>query len=118
LLGSLVVFFFSGVSTSALLRAELREDHVWLTWTATFADVLPYVRDAFERLLVNLTSSFDREVGARLTLIVAELCEPDPALRGHPINRGLLRDQYSLERYVSAFDSLSRRAEISYWKVG
>lgn len=118
MLGSLVVFFFTGVSTSVLLRTELREDHVWLNWTASFAEVLPYVRHAFERVLVRLADSFDPEAATALTLIVQELCEPDPPLRGHPMNRGLLKDQYSLERYISSFDSLSRRAEISYWKAG
>jgi serine/threonine protein kinase len=112
LLGSMVVFFFTGVGTTTLLRKELHPSHTWKHWSNTYAAVLPYVRDAFGRVVDLVKAHMPEEVRPDMLLSVRELCEPDPALRGHPLNRLGRGDQFSLERYVSRFDLLARRAEL------
>jgi len=112
LFGSMVVFFFLGLGTTALLRQELHSGHVWGTWQGTFPDVLPYVRDAFGRVVQTFMAGVEGSVREDLGIVVRELCEPDPALRGHPRNRIGPGNPYSLERYVAKFDLLARRAEL------
>jgi eukaryotic-like serine/threonine-protein kinase len=112
LLGSMVVFFFVGVGTTALLRQNIHSAHAWGTWQGSFPDVLPYIREAFDRVMQTFKAAVDKPVRDELVVVVRELCEPDPALRGHPRNRAGLGNPYSLERYVARFDLLARRAEL------
>jgi len=115
LLGGMVVFFFSGVGMTARLFTELHETHTWLAWTGSYDEVLPYVRDAFNRVLKQFKTEVPEEVQREIVTAVRELCEPDPRFRGHPLNRGKNASQFSLERYISLFDLLSRRAELQLW---
>lgn len=115
LLGSLVMFFFCRVSATAALTSFLDPAHHWVNWGDGFTAVLPFLRAAFERTV----DMFGRAVAeaapgldGELTEIVRELCDPDPRLRGHPLTRSNIATQFSLERYVSRFDLLARRAEI------
>lgn len=112
LLGSMVVFLFAGVSMTSLLLTEMHADYGWRTWTGTFPDVLPYVRDAFNRALQRFHDSLDERLRSELTQIVRQLCEPDPELRGHHSDRQVKVGMLSLERFVSAFNRLARRAEL------
>jgi hypothetical protein len=47
----MVLFMFSGVSTTPLLMNQLAEEHRWLVWNGTFDEVLPYLREAFNQIL-------------------------------------------------------------------
>lgn len=111
LLGSMVVWFFTGLGSTALLvdalEPSLRPD----AWRGNYAGVLPYVRQAFARVLVDFRAHGPNQYTDDLTRIVQELCEPDPALRGHPKDRQ--RKQFSLERYISEFDLLSFKVRYS-----
>ncbi len=112
LLGSMVVFFFSGIGMTAFLFTQLHESHNWHNWGGTYEEVLPYVRDAFDRVMGSFQTDIPGEVRDVIVTTVRELCEPDPRLRGHPFNRGRAGSQYSLERYISQFDMLAKRAEL------
>ena len=115
LLGSLVVFFFSGLGMTGLLMNELAEPHRWRNWDGSFAEVLPYLRDAFSKVLVKLEQSHipKTRIGASIKVLITELCDPDPAQRGDPKNLELrFKSPLSLERYVSRLDLLAKRAEV------
>jgi serine/threonine protein kinase len=111
LMGSMVLYFFVGVGATTLLRAELDEPYAWGIWTGTYEEVLPYVRDAFGRVVGTLRQSVPSHLSTETALIVMQLCEPDPRLRGHPRDRNT-PNQYSMERYLSRFDLMARRAEL------
>jgi hypothetical protein len=116
LLGSMVVFFFIGIGTTPLLRKELHPAHCWGRWTGDYDGVLPYVRDAFGRVVDFVRQQLIDELKQDVILTVRELCEPDIRLRGHPLNRLGRGDPFSLERYISRFDLLARRAELGLLK--
>jgi serine/threonine protein kinase len=114
LLGSMVTYFFMGIGATPLLQNELHSSHRWQNWTGTYQDVLPYVRDAFGRVadafdqaVQNLPGRVQQELAAT----VRELCEPDPARRGHPRTRMTQANPYALDRYVTRFDLLAGRVE-------
>jgi eukaryotic-like serine/threonine-protein kinase len=113
----MLIFFFTGLSATALLMEELAFDHRWLQWRGTFDEVLPYLRDAFGRVIETFANQFKNEdLKKQLTDIARELCDPDPALRGDPTNRARGSNPFSLERYVTKFDLLSRRAAAGYFR--
>jgi serine/threonine protein kinase len=113
LLGSMVVFFFTSFSTNGLLVNKLHESLRWGTWGGSFDEVLPYVRDAFGHVVTSFADSVTGEkLKGELRSVVSQLCDPDPRERGIPQSIGGISPPYSLQRYVSKFDLLARRAEI------
>lgn len=111
LLGSLIVFFFSEASMTAMIKSYLAEAHCWERWGGSYNEVLPYIRDAFANSCYVISSYIDLSVRSDVMKIVGELCDPDPTTRGVFKRLGHY-DQYSLERYISRLDSLARRAEL------
>jgi serine/threonine protein kinase len=114
LLGSMIVFFFTGTGMTSVLFAELDPLCHWTSWQGTYEEVLPYVREAFNRSLETLSQSINPEVREPITTIVRQLCEPDPDYRGHPKSQSTLGNPYSLERYVSTLDLVARRVEYQH----
>jgi serine/threonine protein kinase len=111
MLGNLAAFLFSGVNITALLLSRLDEQHHPSLWTGTYNEVLPYLQNAFTRVLESLEPLVDERVRSDVLALIGELCNPDLRRRGHP--RGIGRhDQYSLERYVSRLDLVAKFLEI------
>jgi eukaryotic-like serine/threonine-protein kinase len=83
----------------------------------SFRDILPYWRESFGRVLSEFKAALPTDktgaltpTGAALLDCLGQLGEPDPALRGHPLNRVGHADRLSVQQYISLFDSLRRRA--------
>lgn len=111
-LGSMIVFLFTGVSAISLTFAKLDPHHLPGHWNGTYAEVLPYVRNAWSAALSDFSSHIeDESLRVELTSLVSYLCEPDASLRGHPANRAGNTSQLSLERFVSKLDLLASKAE-------
>jgi serine/threonine protein kinase len=111
LLGSMVTFFFMGVDATTLMFKELQPSFHYKNWGGTYQEVLPFIRYAFDNVVMAFNRSVTKDFRDELTAIVQQLCEPDPQLRGHPLNRRTGGNQYSLERYVSRFNLLASRKE-------
>jgi eukaryotic-like serine/threonine-protein kinase len=112
-LGSLVVFFFCGVGMTSLVLSHMQDDQRPQSWAGTYQQILPEVRDAFGKALQEFEANVaGDQLKVALREIVSQLCDPDPAQRGHPRNRTGIADQYSLERYVGRFNLLALRAKI------
>jgi serine/threonine protein kinase len=114
LFGSLVVFFFAGVSTTAGILDRLHIDLRPGAWSGTYQEVLPYVRDAFDQLVRSFSSDIQSTLlRAELVEVVRQLCDPQPTLRGHPLNRlAAVGNRFSLQRYVNKFDLLATRSRV------
>jgi hypothetical protein len=111
-LGSLVVFLFSGVHINALIAKHLAPDYHPKNWIGPYDAVLPYLQEAFAKALRELSAHVPADVREDVTEVVAQLCEPDPAKRGHPLNRVGHTQQHGLERYISRFNVLATKAEL------
>lgn len=112
LLGSMIVFLFTGLGMTAQLVRFLDQAHHWSNWrVATYDEVLPYIREAYGKVLDELAGMLPPEARDRLMAAATELCEPDPRLRGHPLSRRLAVTQFSFERYIALFDLLATQAE-------
>lgn len=117
-LGSLATFVFTRAHMNALLFSRLSPMHNPNIWGGTYADVLPYVQAAFAEVMSDFRGRLpdlmkpDR-VKDELALVITQLCDPDPAKRGHPSNQNGTANPYSLERYISILDRLAFKAEIN-----
>jgi serine/threonine protein kinase len=114
LLGSLLGFFVSGIGVTAAVQARMAHTHQWHSWGGSYAEVLPFVRAAFAEVLAVFGAEAPAALRADLVRILAELCDPDPEKRGSPPQAIGHRNRYSVERYVSQFDLLATRAELSF----
>ncbi len=123
LLGSMGYFFVTGNMITPEILSHLlpahRPHHKGSGWSGDFEGVLPYLRDGYTKALQNLKRELPRTAAGELNVVgqkyftaISELCEPDPALRGHPQNRLGKNDPYSVEKYISLFDVL-RRASLN-----
>ena len=116
MLGNLAAFLFSGANITEILFAKLKKQFHWTKWNADYPSVLPYLQEAFARVLEELEPVFPERIRIELSSILCQLCNPDLSNRGHP--RGIGRfDQYSLERYVSLLDILIRRLTIGEFQT-
>lgn len=117
LLGSMIFFFSLGFGATHLLLDRMDCEHrpmsVCGTWQGGYRFVLPYVQRIFTHMLEDLKGALDSSVADELTKAASELCNPDPRLRGHPLERVGFGNQFSLARYVSLFDRLAARAEVA-----
>lgn len=111
LLGSLIVFFYTGTSMTHLLFARLAESHYFANWSgSTYSEILPYL----ERVFAELIREFRDDFGDEIAELVKQLCNPNLDFRGHPKNIKIGSNQYSLERYVSILNRLAKKAELSF----
>jgi serine/threonine protein kinase len=115
LLGSMVVFMFTGLGTTAMVIAELDHRQRPGQWAGTYEDLLPAVRDAFSKVLAAFRLSVPDCLKDGLTAVARGLCDPDPALRGHPRSR--VDSQFSLERYITDLDLFASRAELGVFRA-
>lgn len=113
--GSLIVFFFLGQGLTPLLIRKIEPAYLPRarggTWSGTYMEVLPIIRRAFADILEELAALVPDEFESDVVKSVRELCEPDPALRGHPLSRKT--SQFDLSRYIALFDHLSTKAAIA-----
>ncbi len=112
LLGSLIVFYFSGISMSALLTKHLPENFTWGQWKGTFDEVKGYLLEAFSNATTEFSTSLPEQFKEELCKLVERLCYPIPENRGHLKNLTNGSNQYNLERFVSSLDLLARKAEL------
>ena len=113
LLGSMGLFFTTGLHTTWAVDLLLRSEFLSINWQGTFEEVLPQWRDAFSKVMMKTEDTLMRGTSGRSASVrqeflgaIRQLCEPDPNLRGHPANQVGLYDRLSTERYVSLFSRL------------
>lgn len=110
LLGSMIVFYFSGISMTALLRNNMLDELSWDFWTGSFDEVKEYLLDGFQKGLKEFSNTIrNEELRFQLVQMVEQLCHPFPERRGHPKDLNSNYAKYSLDRYVTKLDLLWRK---------
>jgi len=115
-LGSMIVFMYTGSGLTPLIEVELAPTFHWRKWPRDYRNALPYVRNAYDYVLTSVEERIDPQVRPDVMRAIRELTDPDPTLRGHPA-AGSSISRFSMERYVSRFDLLARRAELALGRV-
>jgi len=113
LLGSMVFFFFTGQGATTLLLNEMPPVYAdWRHFNGDVDDVKLHLRDAFVRVAMKFPTTMPTKCRTQLLETVLQVCDPDPARRGHPREKRGTLQQFSLERYVTIFDLLLMRARL------
>ncbi|NOX43791.1 MAG: protein kinase family protein [Gammaproteobacteria bacterium] len=115
MLGGLICFIFVQQPINSLLVTKLDKQYHPSVWGGTYEDVLPYLKEAYSNLIIDLKDYFElnyEEYSVDLLTAISQLCEPDVSFRGHPKDRSIGEGQrYSVERYSNIFDRLAKKAE-------
>src|SRR5690606_6553518 len=108
--GSMIVYYFCGVSMSALLMKHVPEAFRWERWRGNSDEVIPYLMEAFSGSLAEFRTHVKVD-GLRedLSSLLEQLCDPRPERRGHPKTIASITDSYDLERFVGRFNLLYTR---------
>jgi hypothetical protein len=109
LLGSLVSFLLFQTTASAALFHFLPREFWAANWEGTFDEVLPYLQNAFASNCEEFSNNITASLAADLLPIYKYFCDPDPRRRGYP---GQKMNKVSLERFVTKFDVMARKAAI------
>lgn len=120
-LGSIATYLFTGRMITPSVVSRLAPPHrppsEQQGWGSGFPSVLPYWRHEFNEVMAEFESSLRSgrtlrqfQILCPLLEAVRYLSEPDPHLRGHPINRqGAEEDVLGLRRFVSLFNEIRSR---------
>jgi serine/threonine protein kinase len=112
LLGSMVVYFFTTQAMTPLLLSQLPPALAdWEHFGGSTGDIKLYLQDAFTRVMETFSTHVPNDIRKELVTVAQQLCEPDPARRGHPGERRGTPSQFSLIRYRTLFDMLLYRAQ-------
>ena len=112
LMGSMAMYFFAGTSMTHLLLKRLGDD-LHPTSGQRYRDIMPYIEHEFSGIIREIKDRLPERYSSELSQALAQLCNPDPDQRGHPKNL-VSKDssvRYSVERYISLFELLAKRAE-------
>jgi serine/threonine protein kinase len=114
LLGSMIVFYFAGISMSALLTNHIPKTHYFKNWNGTFEEVKPYIIEAFTKSIIEFKENIEDEYFRNeLSLLIEQLCYPFPEKRGHPKNvANKFGSNFNLERFITKLDVLTKKAEL------
>lgn len=113
LLGSMIIFFFTGTGMTPQVLSRLNEDHKPYNWNSEYSGVLPHLRIAFNEVINQIIPEIPEILQQDIDIIIRQLCDPDPDLRGDPKNRRIGANPFSMERFVTKFDVLAKKAEIN-----
>jgi eukaryotic-like serine/threonine-protein kinase len=102
---------YTGANITSLLFDRLDPQHHWNNWAGTYQEVLPFLEKAFAQVIAELRPRIDHRVRDKMIPVLQELCTPNLARRGIPSRVGM-PDQYSLERYISRLDVISKEIQI------
>jgi len=119
-LGSLVFFYFfhtnlQEIIWTYIIKHGLREN---ISFTNFYSE-LPFFQEGFSYaidILHNEICKYSAKLSDEIIPLVKMLCEIDPYKRGHIVNRRTNINQYSLERFISTFDILAKKAEYRFYE--
>ena len=111
MLGNLICFMYTGANITSMLFDRLDPQHHWNRWAGNYEEVLPFLEKAFGQVITDLTPRIDSHVRQEVVPILRELCTPDLSRRGAPRRIGQ-PDQYSLERYITRLDVISKEIQV------
>ena len=79
----MVAYFFTNQATTHLLMSHVDQTVHFSEWQAPYGEVIPYLRHNFQDVVKEISRHIDPpELASRLAVVIRELCDPDPNLRG------------------------------------
>jgi serine/threonine protein kinase len=111
LVGSLILFLFTGLRASQILTSALNPAHGPRAWRGSYDDVLPYLKHAFADNLAMVSAQFpDPTLRTEMIDVLGQMCDPDIRTRGDKAHHAKHGSRFVLQRFVSRFDRLRAAA--------
>lgn len=109
LFGSMITFYFSGLSMTALLFRHTAREFWPQKWGDDYKSVQPYLLDSFQRAIIEFQESIEEDdLKDELKKIVEYCCHPDPNLRGHKNSTG--KYVLDFQKTISKLDFLHKQS--------
>ncbi|MBN2795308.1 MAG: protein kinase family protein [Clostridia bacterium] len=108
MMGEILTLMVSGVNILSLMISSLPDIYSPFIYGGNFNDLKPILIDAHNKALLRIKNDIPTPIRKELLEIIKELTFPIPEDRG---NNSKVRDmigQYSLDRYISKIDRLSK----------
>ena len=112
-LGGLIYFLFAGVSLTTALIVGLDENLHPANYGGNYEAILPSLRHSFDGVVRDLTETIPQNFQTKTLQVFKELADPDIHERGLPRAKKGTASRFRLDRYVSHFDLLSRKANLA-----
>jgi serine/threonine protein kinase len=113
LVGSMVIFLFTGTRANQLLFSALDPQYYPRVWSGSYSDVLPYLQHSFARNLGEIRTYFsDQRLANEIVDVYRQMCDPDISTRGDKLHRSTIGSRFNLQRFISLFDRLRSEAMI------
>jgi len=117
LLGSLIVFYFTGFSMNAFFKDHLHPKFNVHNWKGSYPALLPYLESAFLDILSTIKDQIKPdELSNELIQIIKELCTPNIDKRGMPSLSNNISNRYSVYKYIVRLDVLYRKSYFNLFK--
>lgn len=122
-LGSLVYYMLTArmftPEVISSLRPEVRPRTADGGSEDSYQNAVPFWKEAHAALCTDISDVASQRFGPGVSSevtdlrgMVVQLCEPDPLVRGHPLNKNRAQDPYGLERYISGLNSLRLKLRV------
>jgi len=113
LLGNLCFTSLVGESltcwTSSLIPGHLRHTE----FAGEYAEVVPHLIEVHEEIIPDfIDGTVPKQMHSDVTQLISCLCHPNPSLRGHAKNLQFQNNQFGLERFITKFDLLTKKAKV------
>jgi len=109
MLGGLLTYMVADANFLSMLYAKLESHQRHNSFGGNFNQAMPFLVNAYHLALSDLKPCIPEKIRDELVQIIAELTHPDPDKRGNPRRLGSPHGQFSLERYISIIDRLSKK---------
>jgi serine/threonine protein kinase len=109
MLGGLLTYMVADINFLSLMYQKIEPYQRHNVFGGTFNEAMPFLMNAYHLSLVDLRKAIPEKIRDDLIQIIAELSHPDPDKRGNPQRLGNPHSQFSLQRFVSVIDRLSKK---------
>lgn len=113
LLGNLCFTSFVGGSLSFMALHSIPTQFRHTEFAGDYAEVVPHLMEAHEMLVPTLLKGkIPDSLLDDVVQIIVSLCHPDPFRRGHSKNLQYKNNPFGLERFITTFDVLAKKAKV------
>lgn len=114
-LGALMCFLFTGMTPTSGIFSHLGRDMVPVPfgpWRGGYIDALPFLIAAFTKFMEYLIPTLPEWCRDELGRLIKTACDPDVRRRGDPKARQSVGASVGIDRYISRFAQLIKKAEV------
>jgi serine/threonine protein kinase len=110
MLGNLAFTLFFNVTMTSSILGRLPPNILPFPNAVNYGNVLPALQAALDDILRDIEQQIPQTFRKQYIECLRLLCQPDPDLRGHPLDHAKASgNRYSVQRFISLFDLMRQR---------